>query len=122
MAALRILVHDAATALPFSTDVLGASVQERWGEAFAQLELDGVALWLSGPGTSAAQALAGLPDHQAPGGRVRPVIEVADLDAVRERVVAAGAVVAVEVVTGPGGRQLLVLDPAGNAVELFEAR
>jgi predicted enzyme related to lactoylglutathione lyase len=122
VAAIRILVDDVAVATTFYVDVIGATLDERWGDAFAQLSLDGVDLWVSGPKSSAATALAAFPDHQSPGGRVRPVLTVSDLDAVRARVVAAGATVAVDVVSGPGGRQLLVLDPAGKAVELFQPR
>ena len=65
MAAIRILVEDVAVATTFYVDVIGATVDERWGDAFAQLSLDGVELWVSGPQSSAATALAAFPDHQA---------------------------------------------------------
>jgi catechol 2,3-dioxygenase-like lactoylglutathione lyase family enzyme len=78
-------------------------------------------LWLAGPASSAARAM---PDGRSPepGGWNRFVIEVEDLEPIVERLREAGATFRNEVVKGPGGRQILVDDPDGNPIELFEAR
>lgn len=120
MATFRYLVDDVDAALPFYA-ALGFAVAERWGPPFAILAHDDLKLWLSGPGTSAARPLAdgAVP---RPGGWNRLVIEVPDLDASLRDLRTAGARVRGEPVAGPGGRQVLVDDPSGNPVELFEAR
>ena len=119
MATVRYLVHDVDAALPFY-GALGFAVKERWGQPFAMLARDGLTLWLSGPGTSAAKPL---PDGSIPasGGWNRLVVEVADLGAAIAALRAAGTRFRSEPVQGPGGRQVLADDPSGNPVELFEA-
>ena len=77
-------------------------------------------LWLSGPGTSAARPLAD-GSTPAPGGWNRLVIECDDLDAAIAALRAAGARFRSDPVAGPGGRQVLVDDPSGNPIELFES-
>ena len=120
MPTVRYLVHDVDTALPFYA-TLGFSLAERWGPPFAIVERVGLTLWLSGPGTSAAMTL---PDGRipGPGGWNRLVIEVADLDATLVELERTGAAPRSAPVLGPGGRQVLVDDPSGNPIELFEAR
>jgi catechol 2,3-dioxygenase-like lactoylglutathione lyase family enzyme len=86
-----------------------------------EFKRDDLRLWLSGPGTSAAKPLAS-GAQPAPGGWNRLVIEVADLDATLAALKAAGAHFRSEPIAGPGGRQVLVDDPSGNPVELFEGR
>lgn len=119
MATVRYLVHDVDAALPFY-EALGFELAERWGPPFAIVERDDLSLWLSGPGTSASRPMA---DGSVPasGGWNRLVLEVADLDAAIEALRGAGARFRSEPVEGPGGRQVLVDDPSGNPVELFEA-
>ena len=119
MPTVRYLVHDVDAVLPFYA-ALGFTVVDRWGPPFALVERQGLALWLSGPGTSAARPM---PDgaKPVPGGWSRIVIEVDDLDATIGRLRAAGARFRNEPVDGPGGRQVLAEDPSGNPVELFEA-
>jgi len=120
MAILRYLVDDVDAALPFYL-ALGFVVAERWGPPFAMITRGDLALWISGPGTSAAKPL---PDGSVPrpGGWNRAVLEVSDLDAVLEAVLATGVHARSEPVEGPGGRQVLIEDPSGNPIELFEAR
>jgi predicted enzyme related to lactoylglutathione lyase len=91
------------------------------GPPFAIVKRKGLALWLSGPGTSAARKPkdGSVP---APGGWNRLVIEVADLDATIARLQPTGARLRSKPIKGPGGRQVLVEDPSGNPVELFEPR
>jgi catechol 2,3-dioxygenase-like lactoylglutathione lyase family enzyme len=119
MATVRYLVHDVDAALPFYA-ALGFALKERWGPPFAMIARDDLTLWLSGPGTSAAQPLT---DGRVPvsGGWNRLVVEVADLSATMSALRAANARFRSEPVQGPGGRQVLVDDPSGNPVELFEA-
>lgn len=119
MPTVRYLVHDVDAVLPFY-EALGFRQADRWGSPFAILERQGLALWLSGPGTSAARPM---PDgaKPVPGGWSRIVIEVDDLDATIGRLRATGARFRNEPVDGPGGRQVLAEDPSCNPVELFEA-
>jgi glyoxylase I family protein len=119
MPTVRYLVHDVDAVLPFY-EALGFRQVDRWGPPFAILERQGLALWLSGPDTSAARPM---PDgaKPVPGGWCRIVIEVDDLDATIGRLRATGARFRHEPVDGPGGRQVLAEDPSGNPVELFEA-
>ncbi len=120
MAVVRYLVDDVDAALPFYR-ALGFKLADRWGPPFAIVKKRGIALWLSGPGTSARKKLAGgaLP---APGGWNRLVIEVDDLDATLAALTALHVRCRSKPIKGPGGRQVLVDDPSGNPVELFEPR
>jgi catechol 2,3-dioxygenase-like lactoylglutathione lyase family enzyme len=77
-------------------------------------------LWLSGPGSSASRALAD-GSVPAPGGWNRLVIETDDLAALADRLRAGGARFRSDLVAGPGGKQMLVEDPSGNPIELFES-
>ncbi len=120
MASVRYLVRDVDAALSFYA-LLGFELDERWGPPFAIVKREDLRLWLSGPGTSAAKPLAN-GAQPAPGGWNRLVIEVADLDATLGALKAAGAAFRSEPISGPGGRQVLVDDPSGNPIELFESR
>jgi catechol 2,3-dioxygenase-like lactoylglutathione lyase family enzyme len=119
MATMRYLVSDVGEAISFYADRLGFEVVERYGVAMAIVRLGDLDLWLAGPTSSAARAM---PDGRepAPGGWNRLVITVEDLDAIVAQLGTGGAVFRNEIVEGPGGRQILVEDPAGNVVELFE--
>jgi catechol 2,3-dioxygenase-like lactoylglutathione lyase family enzyme len=120
MAVVRYLVSSVDESLPFY-EALGFVVAERWGPPFAILERDGLSLWLSGPGTSASKPLTdgSVPE---PGGWNRMVIEVASLPAAMDALRSTGARFRSDPVEGPGGKQVLVEDPSGNPIELFEAR
>ena len=91
------------------------------GPPFAIVKRGDLFLWLSGPGTSAAKAL---PDgsQPVPGGWNRLVLEVVDIEARIVSLRAAGARFRSEPVSGPGGQQVLVDDPSGNPVELFQPK
>lgn len=119
MATVRYLVHDVDAALAFY-EALGFALIERWGPPFAMLARGDLSLWLSGPGTSAARPLSDGSVPQ-PGGWNRMVIEVTDLDAALAALRHTGAHSRSEPVAGPGGRQVLVEDPSGNPIELFQA-
>ena len=120
-ASVRYIVADVDRSIAFYRDVLGFKLEQQMGPAFARMSRADLTLWLSGPTSSANRPM---PDGRQPepGGWNRFVIEVADL----ERVVAdardAGAAFRNDIVTGPGGQQIVVDDPDGNPVELFRAR
>jgi catechol 2,3-dioxygenase-like lactoylglutathione lyase family enzyme len=107
MATVRYLVNDVDAALDFYVHALGFELVERWGPPFAMVRRGDLTLWLSGPGTSAARPM---PDGAQPvaGGWNRLVLEVDDLDATIATLRAAGAHFRNDVVSGPGGRQILV--------------
>jgi catechol 2,3-dioxygenase-like lactoylglutathione lyase family enzyme len=89
--------------------------------AFASVRRGDLDLWLAGPASSAARPM---PDGRVPqpGGWNRFVVEVDDLASVVDGLRAAGVSLRNDIVSGPGGKQVLVDDPDGNPVELFEAR
>ena len=120
MAIVRHLVRDVDAALAFYVDKLGFALIERWGPPFAMAGRGDLTLWLSGPGSSASRPLANgsVPE---PGGWNRLVLETDDLGALVEQLRTSGARFRSEVVAGPGGKQILVEDPSGNPIELFES-
>ena len=121
MATMRYLVNDVARAVAFYRDLLEFDVVEEMLPAFARVRLGDLDLWLAGPASSAARPM---PDGRqpVPGGWSRLVIEVDDLDAFVARLRNVGTTFRNDVVSGPGGKQIIINDPSGNAVELFEAR
>ena len=121
MAVVRYLVADVDAAVTFYTKLLDFELLERWGPPFAMVKRGDLTLWLSGPGSSASRPLAdGL--EPAPGGWNRIVLETDNLDSLVEKLRRSGAQFRGEAVAGPGGRQILVNDPSGNPIELFEAK
>lgn len=121
MSAIRYLVADVDAAVTFYTKVLEFELIERWGPPFAMVRRGDLTLWLSGPGSSASRPLSD-GSKPSPGGWNRLVLETDNLDSLVERLVRSGARLRSEVVSGPGGRQILVDDPSGNPVELFESK
>ena len=119
MATVRYLVHDVDASVEFYTRHLGFASEQRMGPAFARVTRDDLTLWLAGPQSSAARPM---PDGRRPepGGWNRLVIEVKDLPALVEQLKQSGLRFRNEIVTGPGGKQILVEDPSGNPVELFQ--
>jgi catechol 2,3-dioxygenase-like lactoylglutathione lyase family enzyme len=119
VAVVRYLVADVDAALAFYIDVLGFELVQKWGPPFAMVKRGDLTLWLSGPGSSAARALAD-GSRPVPGGWNRLVLETEDLSALVDKLERSGAAFRGEIVSGPGGKQILVNDPSGNSVELFE--
>lgn len=118
---VRYLVADVDRSVAFYTEQLGFEPIEQMGAAFARVRRGELTLWLAGPPSSAARPM---PDGRRPepGGWNRFVIEVEDIDATVAALRASGARFRNDVLRGPGGRQVLVEDPDGNPIELFEAR
>lgn len=117
MTAIRYIVHDVEAALSFYRDRLGFEVEMRPAPGFAALKREDLRLYLNVPGAGGAGRAGGKPE---PGGWNRFQLEVEDLGDQVERLRAAGVTLRGEVVEGKGGRQVLVEDPSGNPVELFE--
>ncbi|MFC4056268.1 VOC family protein [Actinomadura syzygii] len=114
---VRYIVDDVQAAIDFYTGRLGFAPGFTAAPAFAEVVRGPLRLLLSGPASSGARAT---PADAAVPGRNRLHLIVDDLDAEVARLTAAGAAFRSDLVSGPGGRQILVADPAGNLVELFE--
>ena len=119
---VRYIINDVAAAMQFYTSVLGFTVEHDAAPAFVAVARDGVRLLLSGDGSSGKKTLADGRKQEA-GGWNRLNIEVADLPAEVARLKAAGVPFRTpEIVSGPGGSQVIIDDPSGNPVELFQPR
>lgn len=116
---VRYMVDDVAAAVAFYTARLGFAVQANMAPAFASVVRGELRLLLSGPTSSAGRPM---PDGSRPaaGGWNRIQLIVADLAAEVARLRAAGLRFRNDIVKGPGGAQILLEDPAGNMVELFQ--
>ena len=120
MATFRYLVADVERSIAFYTKALGFKLDQSMAPAFARVSNKDLTLWLAGPRSSAARPM---PDGRRPepGGWNRFVIEVEDLASRVAEMKGAGLRFRNDVVAGPGGKQILLEDPDGNLVELFEA-
>jgi glyoxylase I family protein len=116
---VRYQVGDVARSVAFYTSHLGFHLEHQQLPAFASVWLGELPLLLSGPGASGSRPLPG-GARQQPGGSNRIVLRVADLPACIERMKGAGLSFRNEMETGPGGKQIQLQDPDGNAIELFE--
>jgi len=117
---VRYMIDDVPAAVRFYTTVLGFNLDMDASPAFASVSRDGVRLLLSGEGSSGKRPL---PDgrRQVPGGWNRIHLEVADLQAEVKRLRSAGVPFRMsEIVSGPGGSQIIIDDPSGNPIELFQ--
>ena len=119
MAQVRYLVEDVTASVAFYTTHLGFALVQRYGPAMAILARGDLTLWVAGPLASAARPM---PDGRVPvaGGWNRFVLEVDDLATTVETMREAGVEFFNDIVEGPGGSQILCVDPSGNPVELFE--
>lgn len=116
---VRYLVDDVAAAVDFYTSHFGFTVRSRTLPAFADVTRGNLRLLLAGPASSAGRPMAD-GERPRPGGWNRIHFVVADLEAEIARLRAAGARFRNDVVSGPGGSQVLACDPSGNLVELFQ--
>ena len=116
---VRYQIKDVARAVAFYTEELGFKLERQQLPQFATVSMGDLHLLLSGPGASGSRPL---PDgeSQEPGGWNRIVLRVADLPARIEELKKKGLRFRNEMEAGPGGRQIQLLDPDGNPVELFE--
>jgi catechol 2,3-dioxygenase-like lactoylglutathione lyase family enzyme len=117
---VRYIVSDVDAAIPFYVDTLGFKLDMHPAPGFARLSLGDLQLFLNRPGAGGAgQAM---PDGQtpAPGGWNRIQIEVEDIEATVSKLKDAGGRFRNEIVTGNGGKQILIEDPSGNPIELFQ--
>jgi catechol 2,3-dioxygenase-like lactoylglutathione lyase family enzyme len=116
---VRYMVDDVETAVAFYTSHFGFALRSSHAPAFADVVRGNLRLLLSGPKSSAGRPM---PDGRTPepGGWNRIHFVVDDLAAEIERLRGAGVRFRNEVVTGPGGQQILLDDPAGNPIELFQ--
>ena len=119
MATVRYLVNDVEEAIGFYTDLLGFEVQKNFAPAMAILAKDDLVLWVAGPVASATRAM---PDgsQPAPGGWNRFVIVVDDIAATVAKLTEAGANFRNEIVSNQGRQQILLEDPSGNVIEIFQ--
>jgi catechol 2,3-dioxygenase-like lactoylglutathione lyase family enzyme len=119
MVTVRYMVKDVDAAVAFYTKHLGFTIKQQFGPAIAILSRDGLTLWVAGPNASAGRPM---PDGRKPepGGWNRFVIEVSDLPKVVAQLREDGASFRNDIVEGPGGKQILLEDPSGNVIELFE--
>jgi glyoxylase I family protein len=116
---VRYQVKDVARAVDFYTNTLGFELRHQQLPAFALVSIEHLSLFLSGPGASGSRPLPG-GRSQEPGGWNRVVLRVNDLPARIKSLKTAGLPFRNEMEVGPGGRQIQLEDPDGNAIELFE--
>jgi catechol 2,3-dioxygenase-like lactoylglutathione lyase family enzyme len=116
---VRYMVDDVEASIAFYREHLGFSVLSNAAPAFADVQRGNLRLLLSGPKSSAGRPMAD-GRQPGPGGWNRIHFIVDDIEADVARLRAAGATFRNEIVTGPGGKQILLEDPSGNVVELFE--
>jgi catechol 2,3-dioxygenase-like lactoylglutathione lyase family enzyme len=116
---VRYIVDDVAASIDFYTTHFGFTVLTSVLPAFADVARGNLRLLLSGPQSSAGRPMAD-GEKPGPGGWNRIHFVTDDLDADVERLRKAGVEFRNPMVSGPGGSQILALDPAGNLVELFQ--
>ncbi len=116
---VRYMVDDVETAIAFYTTHFGFTVRSNAAPAFADIVRGPLRLLLSGPKSSAGRPM---PDGRqpAPGGWNRIHFIVEDIDAEVARLRAAGVRFRNDIISGPGGKQIVLDDPSGNPIELFQ--
>lgn len=116
---VRYMVDDVEAAIAFYTTHFAFTVGSNMAPAFADVVRGPLRILLSGPKSSAARAM---PDGRqpGPGGWNRIHFVVDDIEAEVARLRAAGVRFRSEIITGPGGRQIVLDDPSGNPIELFQ--
>jgi catechol 2,3-dioxygenase-like lactoylglutathione lyase family enzyme len=119
---IRYIVDDVETAKAFYRDLLDFQLEIDPGQGFAMLSRGALRLLLNEPGAGGAGA--GMPDgsRPEPGGWNRIQLQVDDLEAQIDALQQAGARFRNELVEGRGGKQILLQDPSGNLIELFEPK
>ena len=120
MAAVRYIVNDVDSSVKFYKDILGFKVDQHVKSAFASLKLGNLVLFINSPGAGGAGHA--MPDGTmpTPGGWNRIQLQVKNIGSAVEDLKKQGATFRNEIVKGVGGKQILLEDPAGNLIELFE--
>jgi catechol 2,3-dioxygenase-like lactoylglutathione lyase family enzyme len=121
MISIRYLVNDVPESIAFYTKALGFELKQQFGPAMAILNKGGFTLWLAGPMSSAAQPLTNGQKPQ-PGGWNRFVLSVENLSELVQQLKAQNISFKSDIITGPGGSQILCEDPSGNVIELFQPK
>jgi catechol 2,3-dioxygenase-like lactoylglutathione lyase family enzyme len=119
MVSVRYLVDDVQASVDFYTKHLGFEINTSFAPAFADVTRGNLRLLLSGPQSSAGRPMAD-GETPGPGGWNRIHLIVDDLEAEVDRLRAAGLSFRNEAISGPGGTQILLEDPSGNFIELFQ--
>lgn len=116
---VRYMVSDVAKSLEFYTSHLGFTVESTFGPAFGSVQRGNLRLLLAGPQSSAGRPMSdgAVP---GPGGWNRIHLIVPDIAAEVARLKSEGCEFRNEMISGPGGSQILLLDPSGNVIELFQ--
>jgi catechol 2,3-dioxygenase-like lactoylglutathione lyase family enzyme len=117
---VRYIVSDVDAAIPFYTDMLGFKLEMHPAPGFASLSRGDLQLLLNRPGAGGAGQAMPDGQHPVPGGWNRVQIEVENLEATVAKLKSAGGRFRNEIVTRNGGKQILVEDPSGNPIELFQ--
>jgi catechol 2,3-dioxygenase-like lactoylglutathione lyase family enzyme len=119
MVSVRYMVDDVEASVAFYTEILDFQILNDFAPAFADVARGQLRLLLSGPTSSAGRAM---PDGAEPGpggwNRIHLIVDDIDTEVVRLR--DAGAPFRNDILEGPGGKQILLQDPSGNVVELFQ--
>jgi len=116
----RYLVNDVDAAVEFYTANFDFKIEEKYGAAIAILERDGVQLVVSGPMASASKPMPN-GTKPVPGGWSRMMITVDDIGSVISKLKENGVKFRNDLMDNQGRKQILVLDPSGNIIELFQA-
>ncbi|HEX2152475.1 MAG TPA: VOC family protein [Acidimicrobiia bacterium] len=119
-ASVRYIVYDVDEAVDFYREYLGFEVEMHPGPGFAMLAGDGLRLLLNMPGSGGGGQGNG-DDPPQPGGWNRIQVTVSDIDETKARMERMNIAVRGDIREGQGGRQLVIEDPSGNPIELFEA-
>ncbi|OLS26071.1 MAG: hypothetical protein HeimC2_16930 [Candidatus Heimdallarchaeota archaeon LC_2] len=118
MAFVRYLVFDVEKSVKFYTSLLGFELKKNFGR-FAMITKDDLEIWVSGPETTGAMPMPN-GDKPVPGGWNRIVVVVENINETVDRLKSEGVVFLNEVLSGVGGSQVLIEDPSGNPIEIFE--
>lgn len=120
MATMRYLVNNVDKSVQFYTQYLGFELKQQYGPAMAIVVRNDLNLWLAGPVSSAAQPMPN-GAKPVPGGWNRIVIDVNNLSGLVAELKSKDVHFRNEIVSGPGGSQILCEDPSGNVIELFQS-